>query len=146
MKNHHYCYIIRSNTTCKTYCGYTNLPLRRLRAHNGEIANGAKYTRNGRPWSFVLQVTGFKDKIEALCFEWAMKHTRYRRMSGIKGRLYALNVVLNRDKWTQKCPDAKTRPLKLYWFCKSSYETSRDIVSIPDQVQEIQAFRVGSSV
>jgi hypothetical protein len=36
--------------------------------------------------------------------------------------------------------------LQLYWFCKSSYEASRDILTLPDQVQEIQAFRVGHPI
>lgn len=67
------CYVLESTDGRRTYCGITNNPARRIRQHNGEISGGAKYTR-GRRWSYAFRVVGFRDKREALSFEWHLKH------------------------------------------------------------------------
>lgn len=50
------------------YCGITNNLEKRLRAHNGEIAGGAKYTKGRRPVvlikSFECDSKSFALKIE----------------------------------------------------------------------------------
>lgn len=36
-----------------TYVGITTDLARRLRAHNGELKGGARFTRRGRPWAIA---------------------------------------------------------------------------------------------
>ena len=72
-----YCYLIRSlNPTYPnyTYIGMTNKPKRRIRQHNGQIGGGAKKTKNKGPYEFVCLVEGFKDKPEAMFYEWRFQH------------------------------------------------------------------------
>tara|TARA_Y100001935_G_C17278280_1_gene495960 strand:+ start:801 stop:1190 length:390 start_codon:yes stop_codon:yes gene_type:complete len=108
-------YIIKNNNA--TYAGVSPDPIQRLRKHNGEIAGGAKYTLSRGPgWEHICLVHGFRNKIEAMQFEWAVKHVAPRNASGIQNRIKKLYTVLNRDKWTSKSPDACDIPLKIEWI------------------------------
>lgn len=108
-----YCYILRNkDVTYKnlTYNGSTNDPYRRLRQHNGEISGGAKATHGKGEWEIYVLLTGFKTHVNALSCEWKIKHPtnkkiRPKKYSGIEGRVKALNVILNLDKWTNQCID-----------------------------------------
>lgn len=78
------CYLLRSlhpKHPYSTYIGFTVNPYRRLRQHNGEIANGAKRTKRKRPWKMVALIYGFTTKVAALQFEWACTYHRNRRTS-----------------------------------------------------------------
>ncbi len=108
-------YIIE-NKGC-TYVGVSPDPIRRLRQHNGEIKGGAKYTTSKGPgWEHICLISGFQDKIQAMQFEWAVKHVQPRNAGGIINRLKKLCVVLNKDKWTSKAPNACGIPLTLKWI------------------------------
>ena len=108
-------YIIQ-NRGC-TYAGVSPDPVKRLRKHNGEIAGGAKYTLSKGPgWTHVCLVHGFPTKIQALQFEWAVKHVPPRDKGGLISRLQKLYTVLNKAYWTSKAPLASTMPLQLEWI------------------------------
>ena len=112
-------YIIQ-NKGC-TYVGVSPDPVRRLRQHNGEIKGGAKYTTSKGPgWEHICLISGFQDKIQAMQFEWAVKHVQPRNAGGIVNRLKKLCVVLNKNKWTSKAPNACGIPLILKW--KKKYD------------------------
>ena len=99
-----------------TYAGVSPDPVKRLRKHNGELSGGAKYTQSkGAGWTHVCLVHGFQTKIQALQFEWAVKHVPPRDSGGLINRLKKLYVILNKIHWTSKSPDAKTVPLQLEW-------------------------------
>ena len=74
--NESFVYLLASEVSNKTYIGYTTNIFQRIRRHNGIISGGAKYTIRDRPWKLVLFVSGFKDKREALSFEWYAKHKK----------------------------------------------------------------------
>jgi hypothetical protein len=122
----------------RTYCGYSNNFARRIRAHNAEVSGGAKYTRKGKPWAPLFVVSGFCDKVQGLCFEWAIKHAR--KGFGRSGRIRALNHVINLDRWTRKCPDSREVPLKIQWFDRAAHAASRSELRLPPQVVEETAF------
>lgn len=101
----HYIYLLKSESTRRTYIGYTVDLERRLRQHNGEITGGAKYTRYGRPWSLVLYVTGFPDMKTALQYEWRCHHLPKnirRKGIGVPGRIKSIQRVLDMDQVTTK--------------------------------------------
>ena len=100
-----------------TYAGVSPDPVQRLRKHNGEIKGGAKYTISKGPgWKHVCIVSGFQTKIQALQFEWAVKHCPPRNMGGIAMRLKKLKEVMAKDRWTSKSPLASTVPLTVTYF------------------------------
>uniref|UniRef100_A0A6C0HV29 GIY-YIG domain-containing protein n=1 Tax=viral metagenome TaxID=1070528 RepID=A0A6C0HV29_9ZZZZ len=111
--NKWYCYILRnkqSRYAHLTYNGSTNHPIRRLRQHNEEISGGARYTHGrGGGWEIYALLSGFPDHKNALSCEWRMKHTngkpgkRPPEHCGMKGRIVALNDILQLEKWTQQC-------------------------------------------
>lgn len=68
--NKHYCYLLYSASTKRTYIGYTVNLEHRLDQHNGRIVGGAKRTMKGRPWVFSRVISGFPDHHIALSFEW----------------------------------------------------------------------------
>ena len=118
-------YIIKNNNA--TYAGVSPDPLQRLRKHNGEIAGGAKYTlSHGSGWEHVCLVHGFQDKIQAMQFEWAVKHVAPRNAGGIENRIKKLYTVLNKEKWTSKSPHANTVPLKIEWI-KPEYNLNSEL-------------------
>ena len=99
-----------------TYAGVSPDPEKRLRKHNGEISGGAKYTASkGTGWKHICLVKGFPTKIEALQFEWAVKHEPPRNVGGIQSRIHKLQKVLCKQKWTSKSPLAETIPLEIEW-------------------------------
>jgi structure-specific endonuclease subunit SLX1 len=107
-KNSWYCYILRTINSFYenyTYNGSTNDLTRRLRQHNGQIGGGAKATANKGPWEYYAILTGFDTHNEALSCEWRIKHPTGKRLRpkkycGVNGRIEALNLVLNLEKWT----------------------------------------------
>jgi predicted GIY-YIG superfamily endonuclease len=72
-----FCYLLKSlneKYLGETYIGFTDDPLKRIRQHNGIIKGGAKKTSKKRPWSIVLVISNFPNKILALKFEWAWQN------------------------------------------------------------------------
>lgn len=125
------CYFIRSQVSLKTYVGMTNNFPRRISQHCGVIIKGgAKRTRSGRPWVPVLVVKGFDSKIQAMQFEWMWHHPTPRKC-GIKGCLEALNMTLNREKWTNNSSDASTIPLRIRWFDETLREKYKSLFQLP---------------
>ena len=99
-----------------SYCGVTPDLHRRLKKHNQEISGGAKYTKSiGKGWKYICYISGFKNKIDALRFEWAVKHCKPKKLTGIKGRLFKLENILNKNRWTSKSPVAVDYKLNLIW-------------------------------
>lgn len=95
-----------------TYAGVSPDPVRRLRAHNGEISGGAKYTASKGPgWRHIVLVRGFQNKIQALQFEWAVKHEPPRNVGGIKSRIRKLHSVMVKERWTSNSPLSCDIPL-----------------------------------
>ena len=115
-----------------TYAGVSPDPIRRLRQHNSEIKGGAKYTTSrGSGWQHICVISGFKDKIQAMQFEWAVKHVAPRNAGGITNRIKKLYEVLQRDRWTSKSPLASTVPLYIVWHTDNP---CKDII-LPDYIQ-----------
>lgn len=102
------CYLLKSQVSNRTYIGATNDFKNRIRRHNGIIKGGAKYTQTNRPWEPVCIVSGFPDKIHALCFEWRVKRkrvkNRFKTVYYLDNRVKNIyNVLLNQDKFSNKC-------------------------------------------
>jgi len=117
-----------------TYAGVSPDPVRRLRQHNGEISGGAKYTTSKGPgWTHLCLVDGFRTKIEAMQFEWAVKHVPPRNAGGLVNRIKKLYVVCAKEKWTSKAPFAREIPLKIQWL--KCIDTEH--VQLPEYVSEI---------
>ncbi len=94
-----YVYIIHSDLE-RTYCGVTDDLERRIEQHNGIISGGAKATR-GREWEYFVIIEGFKDRKEALQFEWKMHHPDGKRhknakYNGLEGRLLSIKDVFEK--------------------------------------------------
>ena len=107
-------YIIENNG--KTYAGVSPNPTRRLRQHNKELVGGAKYTTAHAPgWVHICLVHGFQNKIQAMQFEWAVKHEPPRKLGGLQRRLEKLHIVCCKEKWTSKSPLSTTVPLIIEW-------------------------------
>ena len=109
------CYIIENRGY--TYVGVSNNAAKRLRAHNGEIKGGAKYTTSkGSGWKHICIISGFPTKIESMQFEWALKHVPPRNAGGIVNRIKKLFILCNKEQWTSKSPLAETMPLTIEWI------------------------------
>jgi len=116
-------YIIKNRQF--TYAGVSPDPVQRLRKHNGEICGGAKYTASKGPgWKHVCIVSGFQNKIQALQFEWAVKHHPPRNVGGIASRLKKLREVMAKEKWTSKSPPSCDVPLEVRYM--DDWETLMD--------------------
>jgi predicted GIY-YIG superfamily endonuclease len=102
-------YLLSSQEGGQTYVGATTDLDRRLRQHNSELSGGARYTTSksfGHPsyWKRILHVDGFRDKIEALQFEWAFKHAsrtyaKSHSKNPLERRIFALQLLLTSPKW-----------------------------------------------
>lgn len=109
------CYIIENRGY--TYVGVSNNAAKRLRAHNGEIKGGAKYTTSkGSGWKHICIISGFPTKIESMQFEWALKHVPPRNAGGISNRIKKLFILCNKEQWTSNSPLAETMPLTIEWI------------------------------
>mmetsp|Transcript_11028 Transcript_11028/g.21114 ORF Transcript_11028/g.21114 Transcript_11028/m.21114 type:complete len:154 (-) Transcript_11028:1034-1495(-) len=107
------CYLLRSDSKMykgSTYIGFTTDPRRRIRQHNGLVVNGAWQTKRKRPWTMVVVVHGFPNKVAGLQFEWAWQHPKRSRLVkgvyrskrppyGMKGKLQILYEMLNLLPW-----------------------------------------------
>jgi len=108
-----------------SYCGATPDIEKRIKKHNQELHGGAKYTKLiGPNWNYICYIEGFKTKIDALKFEWAVKHCAPKNAKGIYNRIKKLERVLNKEKWTSKSPSSINYNLKLIWC---------DITFIPEE-------------
>jgi len=126
------CYIIENKGY--TYVGVSNNVKKRLRAHNGEIKGGAKYTTSkGSGWKHICVIHGFPTKIESMQFEWALKHVPPRNAGGIKNRIKKLQILLHKENWTSKSPLSETMPLVIEWI-DQSYRP--DSFSLPVYIEE----------
>jgi len=126
-------YIIQ-NRDC-TYAGVSPDPIKRLRKHNSEISGGAKYTTSKGPgWKHICLVSGFQTKIQAMQFEWAVKHVPPRNTGGIIHRLIKLFTVLNKSNWTSKSPLSSSIPLNIEWKIRKPIELSS--LTIPNYITE----------
>jgi predicted GIY-YIG superfamily endonuclease len=99
-KRHGYiCYTITNHK--RTYVGITNLLQRRLKQHNGILKGGARATRGKGPWFLSFYVHGFRNKSEALSFEWWMHHKkpRFKYIGSTTKRLYCCCQLLSLPKF-----------------------------------------------
>jgi len=127
-------YIIYHPPTGATYVGVSPDPVRRLRAHNGEISGGAKYTTSKGPgWKHVCLIKGFPTSQNSLQFEWAVKHVPPKNAGGIKNRLNKLGIVLCKERWTSKSPKADLIPLEVVWTLDTKKEFNIDNPFISSQ-------------
>jgi len=127
------CYIIENKGY--TYVGVSNNVKKRLRAHNGEIKGGAKYTTSkGNGWKHICVIHGFPTKIESMQFEWALKHVPPRNVGGIKNRIKKLQILLHKENWTSKSPLSETMPLSIEWV-DNSYRPEN--FNLPVYIEEI---------
>jgi predicted GIY-YIG superfamily endonuclease len=108
-----------------TYAGVSPDPLRRLKAHNGEICNGARYTLSkGAGWEHVCIVNGFT-KRSSLQFEW--RHKKFDKlfggnMSGIRNRLDKMIFTLKKDRYTSKSELSSLCPLVIDYYHDVYYD------------------------
>lgn len=109
-----YVYVLYAGT--RTYTGYTNNPVRRLRQHCGIIKGGAKSTSGRSDWQFLTLTTcDTWDAIRALQTEYKFKHPTGKRQvpakfRGPKGRVNALTEICKR------VPDAMTMQVCSEYF------------------------------
>ena len=73
------CYLLKSENPQapkgKSYIGFTVNPARRIRQHNGDLANGgARRTKSLRPWRMLCIVHGFRSQVQGLQFEWGWQN------------------------------------------------------------------------
>ena len=122
------CYIIENRGY--TYVGVSNNAVKRLRAHNGEIKGGAKYTTSkGSGWKHICIISGFPTKIESMQFEWALKHVPPRNAGGIVNRIKKLFILCNKEQWTSNSPLAETMPLTIEWI-NSLYQPENNTLPV----------------
>ena len=116
-----------------SYVGATPDYIKRIKKHNQEISGGAKYTRSKGPgWKYICIIEGFKNKIDALMFEWSLKHCAPKKEKGKYNRILKLERVLNKEKWTQKSPSAINYNLKVIWHEPSFLFKELDL---PDYIE-----------
>jgi len=79
----HSCYVLCSKrpgyyNSRRAYVGYNKNFLRRLEQHNGIVGGGPTRTAAGRPWEYVVLVSGFPTELSAKMFEWAWQNPRVK--------------------------------------------------------------------
>ena len=117
-------YIISNNNY--TYAGVSPDPERRLRQHNGEISGGAKYTiSKGKGWKHVCLLEGFRNKIEDLQFEWAVKHVPPRNAGGLTNRIKIIYFISKR-KMDIKIPKSKRSSTHHYMVYRRRHQINID--------------------
>jgi predicted GIY-YIG superfamily endonuclease len=128
-------YIIQNKNY--TYAGVSPTPGKRLRQHNGEIKGGAKYTTSkGEGWEHICLVKGFNNKIEALQFEWAVKHAPPRNIGGIESRIKKLFDIINKERWTSNAPLASEVMLTICWKNKPKIEYDYELPGYVSETTE----------
>lgn len=136
------CYTLLSANGRCTYVGVTNNMDRRLRQHNGALVGGAKYTSaaSRQPWRVVCTITGFRNQVEALQFEWALHHaTRVARRSfgsGLPARWRKLQYVCAKARWTSLAPPAADVSLRI---AVQEVEHTLDAAKLPPHVTVVHA-------
>jgi putative endonuclease len=121
------CYLLKSQTSNRTYIGVTTNLKKRLRQHNGEICGGAKYTKSNRPWIPILCVSGFYTKNQTLSFEYRVKKKKNSKnklvtISLLNNRIKNFIHVLKLDKFTSKCINPKDAKYKIIIFNEEIYK------------------------
>ena len=91
-------YVLANRDNQQTYVGCAGTSFwHRLRQHNREITGGASATRTSRTWYHRFLVTGFKDRRQALSFEWYVK--RYRHFArGSWRKAHRANPIARRRR------------------------------------------------
>lgn len=126
-------YIIENKGS--TYAGVSPYPDRRLRQHNGEIKGGAKYTISKGPgWRHICLIKGFRTKIEAMQFEWAVKHAPPRNAGGLENRIKKLFETCNKDRWTSNAPLAENVHLEIQWKNQTDMLTVNVTPALPKYI------------
>lgn len=119
----HLVYLIASDTTNRTYIGYTTSMKKRLRQHNGELVGGAKATKYGRPWRVVCWIEGFTDKKTALKFEWRCHHPfKKYKMRPTYRRFYNFYDIFQKGRTSSKGPLLDDLSLKMVFLEKEWLE------------------------
>ena len=129
----HYLYILYNTTNNKTYVGYTDNPARRLRQHNRIFAGGAKATSAGAgAWQFLVIISGFPDKINAMQCEWCLKEKAKKAPKSLDQyhrRINTLRSCLDLNRWTDKSVYLN-KNLDLHVYVRSDllFETTKAII------------------
>jgi len=103
MENNYYCYFIISHSNNKTYIGITNNLQKRIIKHNH--SKGAKSTRMSSKWSYHTIVGKFKNKGDAMSFEWYWKHQTTKNnkwigtKAGIDSKMRRLLELFLDERW-----------------------------------------------
>lgn len=133
------CYLLRSDNKLykgSTYIGFTVNPKRRIRQHNGLIANGAYKTKRKRPWTMCVVVHGFPNKVAGLQFEWAWQNPRRSRFvrhlypknkrapGGLRGKLQVLLEMVNLLPW-------RNYPLHVHYTDQEFYDVAQRYCRAP---------------
>ena len=146
MSKNHYCYLLESEHTGRSYVGYTTDPHRRLEEHNGKGKKGAKHTRTGRPWHLICYIKGFANGRHARQFEASVKHckkanpdikekmmtlTKNHPNRIIRNRFALLLTVLTRERFNKRAVLTAGRTYRITWMvdyfhgCKKFVPNSR---------------------
>jgi len=91
-------YLLEADDGRATYVGVSTDPQQRLRAHNGEIARGARTTRRGRPWKILGWWGPYLGRGSAQAAEACLK-----AMPAAGRRALADGQILSQQPWD--CPD-----------------------------------------
>ena len=97
-------YVLNGNNGRRVYVGSTVDVSRRIRQHNGLLSGGAKRTRSCRPWTLGVLLWGFRDRNQALRFEWLLAHPSGRRSSvaksGADGVMRRVAELITKLEWS----------------------------------------------